>query len=77
MSTFREQLAVAVERHDSLVCVGLDPVPERLPQGISRDADGIVEFNRRLIEATADLACCFKPNFPFYGALGARGVDAL
>ena len=77
MSTFRERLAVAIERHDSLVCVGLDPVPERLPQGISRDADGIVEFNRRLIEATADLACCFKPNFPFYGALGARGVEAL
>ena len=77
MNTFGDRLASAVERHDSLVCVGLDPVPERLPAGISRDADGIVEFNRALIEATADLACCFKPNFAFYGALGGRGVDAL
>ncbi len=77
MSTFAERLAHAVERHDSLVCVGLDPVPESLPQGISRDAEGIVEFNCRLIEATADLACCYKPNFPFYGAFGARGLDAL
>lgn len=77
MSTFREQLAGAVERHDSLVCVGLDPVSGRLPQGISRDAKGVVEFNRRLIEATVDLACCYKPNFPFYGSLGARGFDAL
>ncbi|HCL31847.1 MAG TPA: orotidine-5'-phosphate decarboxylase [Candidatus Latescibacteria bacterium] len=77
MSTFKERLAGAVERHESLVCVGLDPVPERLPAGISRDAEGIAKFNHRLIEATADIACCFKPNFPFYGALGAPGFEAL
>lgn len=77
MSTFADRLAGAVASRNSLVCVGLDPVPERLPQGISRDAAGIVEFNRRLIEATADMACCYKPNFPFYGALGPAGFDAL
>ncbi|HJP29686.1 MAG: orotidine-5'-phosphate decarboxylase [Candidatus Latescibacteria bacterium] len=77
MTSFHEQLSAAVERNDSLVCVGLDPVPERLPAGIARDPEGIVAFNRGLIEATADLACCYKPNFPFYGAFGARGVEAL
>lgn len=77
MSTFVDRLAGAVASRNSLVCVGLDPVPERLPQGISRDAAGIAEFNRRLIDATSDVACCYKPNFPFYGAFGAAGVEAL
>lgn len=77
MTTFQEKLANSVSQNDSLVCVGLDPVAERLPTGISRDANGIFEFNQAIIEATADLACCYKPNFPFYGALGAKGFDAL
>jgi orotidine-5'-phosphate decarboxylase len=77
VTTFATKLDAAVERHDSLVCIGLDPVVERLPEGISRDAAGLAEFNRRLIEATADLACCYKPNFPFYGSLGPAGFEAL
>ena len=77
MTAFRDKLAAAVAAHDSLLCVGLDPVPERLPVGLSRDAAGVVAFNRRLVEATADLVCCFKPNLAFYGALGRPGWDAL
>lgn len=50
---------------------------ERLPAGISRDAAGIARFTRQIIEATSDLVCCYKPNFPFYGALGPAGVEAL
>lgn len=77
MSGFIEKLAAAVERNDSLVCAGLDPVIARLPEGISRDAAGVVEFNKRLIEATADLVCLYKPNYAFYGALGAAGFETL
>lgn len=53
------------------VCVGLDPFPERFPAGIT----DIFEFNRAIIDATADLACCFKPQFAHYAAIGAE--DAL
>ncbi|MED5416231.1 MAG: orotidine-5'-phosphate decarboxylase [Candidatus Latescibacterota bacterium] len=74
---FNHKLAAAVQHNDSLVCVGLDPVLDRLPAGVARSASGIVEFNRRLIEATADLVCVYKPNFPFYGSLGPAGVEAL
>lgn len=77
MSTFAERLSRAVAAHDSLLCVGLDPVPERLPAGLARDASGVLEFNRCLVEATADLVCCFKPNLAFYAALGAGGWEAL
>lgn len=77
MKSFADKLAAAVAANDSLVCVGLDPVPERMPEGIAKDAQGILEFNRRLVEATADLVCCYKPNLAFYGALGRQGWDVL
>lgn len=62
------------------LAVGLDPVPERIPESISSGApaaERMVEFNRRLIEATADLAAAYKPNAAFYEALGADGFRAL
>ena len=55
----------------SLLCVGLDPDPSKLPV---RD---VFEFNRAIIDATADLVCCYKPNLAFYEALGIRGLQAL
>ena len=55
----------------SLLCVGLDPDPSKLPV---RD---VFEFNRAIIDATADLVCCYKPNLAFYEAMGIRGLQAL
>jgi orotidine-5'-phosphate decarboxylase len=70
---FFQKLARAVARNDSLLCVGLDPDPERLPLG----ADGVAAFQRAIIEATADLVCAYKPNLAFYEALGEPGLRAL
>jgi orotidine-5'-phosphate decarboxylase len=69
---FIEKLARASQNNRSLLCVGLDPDPELLPAG----AD-LFEFNRGIIEATADLVCAYKPNIAFYEALGNAGLDAL
>ncbi len=69
---FTEKLAGAVQKNRSLLCVGLDPDPELMP-----DRVGIFEFNRAIIDATCDLVCAYKPNFAFYEALGAEGLDAL
>ncbi|MFH1568034.1 MAG: orotidine-5'-phosphate decarboxylase [Gemmatimonadota bacterium] len=74
---FESLLAQAVQANRSLLCVGLDPVPERLPEHLRAAADPVLEFNRGLIEATADLVCAYKPNFAFYGALGRGGWDTL
>jgi orotidine-5'-phosphate decarboxylase len=69
---FREKLEQAWERSGSLLCVGLDPDPARMP------IDDVAEFNLRIIEATHDLACAYKPNVAFYEALGPeRGYAAL
>jgi orotidine-5'-phosphate decarboxylase len=62
----------AADAHDSLVCVGLDPEPERFPASIRGVARPVFEFNRRIIDATAEYACCFKPQFAHYAALGAE-----
>ncbi|HVB84172.1 MAG TPA: orotidine-5'-phosphate decarboxylase [Rhodanobacteraceae bacterium] len=73
--TFMTQLAAAWQRNDSLVCVGLDPEPERLPAALRGDADAIFSFCAAIVDATADLACCFKPQIAHFAAVGAE--DAL
>jgi orotidine-5'-phosphate decarboxylase len=68
--TFAERLARAHHGSGSLVCVGLDPDPTRLPKDLG--ADPIYAFNRRIVDATADHAAAYKPQIAFYGALGAE-----
>ena len=61
----------ACRRNRSLLCVGLDPDPAKLP------VKDVFEFNKAIIDATADLVCAYKPNLAFYEALGVRGLQAL
>jgi orotidine-5'-phosphate decarboxylase len=69
--TFLERAWAAAARNDSLVCVGLDPEIERFPASIRALPQPILEFNKRIVDATADYACCFKPQFAHYAALRA------
>jgi uridine monophosphate synthetase len=75
--TFIEKLRAAVRKNDSLLCVGLDPRPDRLPDRFRRAENPFLSFNRAVIEATADLVCAYKPNFAFYEAQGLAGLEAL
>lgn len=74
MPTFFEKLDQRARRIDSLLCVGLDPHPEDLPEQTGAAAR---EFCMRLIEATQDYALAFKPNAAFFEALGPEGWEAL
>jgi orotidine-5'-phosphate decarboxylase len=69
---FVERLYAAAIRNQSLVCVGLDPELERLPAAVRGLPQPILEFNRRIVDATAEFACCFKPQFAHYAAVGAE-----
>jgi uridine monophosphate synthetase len=69
---FYHWLAKAARRNDSLLCVGLDPRPERLAPG-----DDLFAFNRRIIDVTRDLVCAYKPNFAFYESVGPTGLEML
>jgi orotidine-5'-phosphate decarboxylase len=69
---FIEKLAGAARKNQSMLCVGLDPDLKLMPEKIS-----VYEFNKAIIDATADLVCAYKPNFAFYEAMGNEGLDAL
>jgi orotidine-5'-phosphate decarboxylase len=72
MSGFTQKLARAWETNDSLVCVGLDPEIERFPPHLRGEASPIFQFNRAIIDATADLVCAYKPQFAHYAAYEAE-----
>jgi len=74
--TFAERLARAQHSSGSLVCVGLDPDPAKMPKDLAEEhpAAGppLYAFNRRIIDATAGIAAAYKPQIAFYSALGAE-----
>ena len=72
MIPFTQQLERAWRENDSLVCVGLDPEIERFPPRIRAEASPIFQFNRAVIDATADLVCAYKPQFAHYAAYEAE-----
>jgi len=72
MTAFLTQLAASWARSDSLVCVGLDPEIERFPPQIAEQPSPIFQFNKAIINATADLACAYKPQFAHYAAYEAE-----
>ncbi len=75
--TFLEKLLTASRRNQSLICIGLDPEYERLPQHLLDQPNPVLAFHREIIEATADLVCAYKPNLAFYEALGPAGLVTL
>ena len=72
MSQFIEQLQRAWDSNDSLVCVGLDPEIERFPEQFAEQPSPIFQFNKAIIDATADLVCAYKPQFAHYAAYEAE-----
>jgi orotidine-5'-phosphate decarboxylase len=69
---FIDKLSAAWTSNDSLLCVGLDPDLERLPAHLRDEPSGIAQFCIAIIDATADLACAFKPQIAYFAALGAE-----
>ena len=72
MTGFVTRLRAAWDEKDSLACVGLDPQIERLPAHIAARASPIFQFNKAIIDATADLVCAYKPQFAHYAACEAE-----
>ncbi len=72
MSPFIEQLQRVWDTNDSLVCVGLDPEIERFPNQIAEQPSPIFQFNKAIVDATADLVCAYKPQFAHYAAYEAE-----
>ncbi len=72
---FLARLAAAQQRHQSLLCVGLDPEPAKFPAPWTGDASRIFDFCAAIVDATHDLACAFKPQVAYFAA--QRAEDQL
>jgi orotidine-5'-phosphate decarboxylase len=66
--TFLEMLQAAQLRNGSMLCVGLDPEPTRFPAGLKDNAARIFDFCARIVDATGDLVCAFKPQIAYFAA---------
>lgn len=78
---FTEKLHHAVQSKNTVLCVGLDPDPARIPEFIRRrhntTSASVSEFCRMVIEATRDLVVAYKPNLAFFEALGSDGIRSF
>jgi len=71
-NTFNQQLQSAWASQGSMLCVGFDPDPKRLPVSLQGNPEGIFEFCREIADATADLVCAFKPQFAYFASQRAE-----
>lgn len=74
---FTEKLLKVQRKNRSLLCVGLDTDPAKLPPHLAKTKNAVTAFNRSIVEATSDLVCAYKLNLAFYEALGEGGWHAL
>ena len=71
----REELVRQIKRKVSMLCVGLDPDPERIPERFLSEADPVLAFLKNVVDETADFCVAFKPNLAFFEADGWRGMQ--
>lgn len=73
----KQQLIEQIKLKKTFLCVGLDPDVDKMPKHMLDEEDPIFEFNREIIDATADYCIAFKPNNAFYEAYGLSGMESL
>ena len=76
--TFVDQLSAAAQRHESMLCVGLDPDPARFPGHLKGDVSKIYDFCAAIVDSVADLVVAFKPQIAYFHAHRAEAqLEAL
>ncbi|MBC7693838.1 MAG: orotidine-5'-phosphate decarboxylase [Burkholderiales bacterium] len=73
----RAEIIKEIKAKKTFLCVGLDPDVDKLPKHLLEEDDPIFEFNRQIIDATAEYCVSFKPNTAFYEAYGVSGYTSL
>jgi orotidine-5'-phosphate decarboxylase len=75
--SFNDRLNMLISNKSSLLCIGLDPVIDKIPSHLKYEKNPLLLFNREIVEATRDLAIAFKANLAFYECEGQNGLEAL
>ena len=73
----RQELFDNIRRKQSFLCVGLDTDIKKIPEHLLDGAEPVFNFNKAIIDATADFCVAYKPNLAFYECLGVKGWQAL
>lgn len=73
----KQQLIEQIQAKKSFLCVGLDTDINKIPQDLLAMDDPIFEFNKQIINKTAEFAVAYKPNTAFYEVYGAKGWQSL
>ena len=68
----KQDLINNIKAKKSFLCVGLDPDLDKMPESLKGN---LYEFNKAIIDATAQYAVAYKPNLAFYEVLGSKGVE--
>ena len=74
---FQTKLVQAIDKTNSLVCVGLDTDVTKIPKHLYTSDTAMFDFNKGIIDATAQVVCSYKINSAFYEASGADGIRQL
>jgi orotidine-5'-phosphate decarboxylase len=73
----KEQLVLEIKNKNSFLCIGLDSDINKLPPHLPATANGVLQFNKAIIDATRNYCVSYKPNTAFYEAMGAAGWQCL
>lgn len=73
----RAGLIAQIRAKKSYLCIGLDTDIEKIPPHLLQYENPVLEFNKAIIEATADICVAYKPNIAFFEALGTKGWEIL
>jgi orotidine 5'-phosphate decarboxylase subfamily 2 len=75
--SYLDRLATRSAATGTVLCLGIDPDPDALPDGFTHDLRGVEAFARLLLDAAGPLAAAVKPNLAFFEAFGSAGIAAL
>lgn len=73
----KEQLIQQIRQKRSFLCIGLDTDIKKIPAHLLEEEDPVFSFNKAIIDATADICVCYKPNLAFYECCGIKGWISL
>jgi len=73
----RNELVAQIKKKKSVLCVGLDTDASKIPQHLQNDPNGILLFNKAIIDATKEYTVAYKINTAFYEAMGIKGWEIM
>lgn len=73
----KNKLVEQILAKQSYLCVGLDTDIEKLPAHLPKTKEGVIAFNKAIIDATAAYCVSYKINTAFYESQGVKGWEAM